>query len=394
MATIVTDRQLSGGDFSVYFAEQTTQGEINASPVWEQERRTEGRIKSTPSYTTSAEVSLDYNPSAQVQDGRESVAEISFEMSKQKFSRFRAAIYGTQATVTSTSTTIAATATGFTSTDASFTNLVVGDWIFVSGFDPNSLNRHYLITAKADNDTITTYPAPATTDLAGDSVTVQTRRTTNANDPTYYSGQNRVLDQSKAGDIDYQTFVDGLINAFSIEIGESGIITGSSTLQFATKLAGTGPIAGQTDAAAATDAPLSSVQNIADWFLAGATALCSLKSATISISNENQRDQAAGCGDRYVRGSNPVITVEGVSRSTIADSMAIRDYFDDATRIGFAVTFDHGGGERSVIYIPRAVVTAWDMADGQNVISNDEFSLTAEKDPALGFAIAIYTNWS
>lgn len=394
MPTTVTDRQLSGGDWAVYLSEQTAQGSINASPVWQPERRTEGRIKSVPSYTTSAEVSLDFNPSQQVQDGRESTGEISFELTKQKISRLFAAIYGAETQVTETSATIASTVTGFASTDASFTDVAVGDFIFVTGFVNTALNRTYRVTAKADADTISTYPAPAAVVSASASVTVKSFKTANANLPTYFSGQNRVIDQSKVNDIDYQTFVDGLINAFSVEIGESGIITGSQTIQFARKLDGTGVISGQTDAAATTDAPLSAVQNVANWYLNDVTALCELKSATISISNENQRDQAAGCGDRYVRGSNPVITVEGVSRSSIANSMVIRDYFDNATRIGFAVELSHGGTDRTVIVIPRNVVTAFDMPDGQNVISNNEFTLTAEKDAALGYSIAVFRNWN
>jgi hypothetical protein len=135
------------------------------------------------------------------------------------------------------------------------------------------------------------------------------------------------------------------------------------------------------------------VQNVSNWFYGAETAICVLKSATISISNENQRDQAAGCGDQYVRGSNPVVTIEGVSRSSVADSMAIRDQFDNGTRVGFAVTFDHGGGEKTVVYIPRNVVTAWDMPDGQNTIAVNNFTLTAEKDPTYGYFIGVYRNW-
>jgi hypothetical protein len=393
MPTIVADRQLTGADFGVYLTPQTNSGQLDANPVFTPFRRTEGRIKSTPAYTTSAEVLLDYAPSAQVQDGRESVAELSFEATKQSVGFLLAAIYGTEQSVTETSATIASTLTGFTSTDDSFADFQVGDWVFVSGFANAALNRPYLITANPDDDTITTTPAPAAVVAASASVTVQTKRTRNANDATYYGGQTRAVDQSKVGNVDYQTFVDGMINAFSLEVGESGIIGGSQTLQFGTKLPGTGAVSGQTDAVAGSDAPLSAVQNVSDWFYGDERALCVIKSATISISNENQRDQAAGCGDRYVRGSNPVVTIEGSARSSVADSMQIRDQFDNGTRVGFAVTFDHGGGDKTIIYIPRNVVTAWDMPDGQNVISVNNFTLTAENDAAAGFFIGVYRNW-
>ena len=262
MPTIVSDRQLTGADWGVYLTPQTNSGELDANPVFKPFRRTEGRIKSTPAYTTSAEVSLDYAPSNQVQDGRESVAELSFEATKDSVSYLLAAIYGSEVSVTKTSATIASTATGFVSTDSSFTDFLPGDWVFVSGFANAALNRAYLVTAKTNANTVATYPAPAAVVAASASITVQTKRTRNGNDATYYGGQTRVVDQSKVGDVDYQTFVDGLINAFSLEVGESGIIGGSQTIQFAKKLPGTGAVAGQTDSALSADAPLSAVQNV------------------------------------------------------------------------------------------------------------------------------------
>lgn len=394
MPTIVTDRQLTGADISVYLSPQTNAGAVNANPVWQPFRRTEGRALSTPAYTTSAEVSLDYAPSAQVQDGRESVAQLSFEATKQSISFLLSAIYGTETTVTKTSTTIASTATGFSSTSNDFADFLPGDWIFVSGFANAALNKPYLITAKTSGNAITTSPSPAAVVAASASITVTTKRTRNANDATYYSGQNRIVDQSKAGNIDFETFVDGLINAFELQVGETGIIGGSQTIQFGKRLTGSAAIAGQTDSPVTSDAPLSAVQNVSDWFYGSASALCVIKSATISLSNENQRDQAAGCGDRYVRGSNPVLTVTGVSRSSVADSLAIKAQYDNGTRVGFAVTFDHGGGHKTIIYIPRNVVTAWSMPDGQNVIATNNFTLTAEKDPTLGFFVGVYRNWA
>ncbi|MDP5205442.1 hypothetical protein ORI99_00055 [Alishewanella sp. SMS9] len=389
MATTVTDRQLSGGDWRFYLSAQTDQGAVNATPEFTPFRRTEGRLLKALSYTQSSEVSLDFNPSSQVQDGKELTAELSFEATKQSINYLIAAIYGSEVEVTQTGATVASTLTGFTGTPS---GLAVGDYVFITGFANTLLNRTYRVTAKPTATSISTEPAPAAVVAAGDTVTVKTNRTTNANDATYFTGQNRVIDESKVGDVDYETAFDGLINAFSLEVGESGIIGGSQTIQFGREVSGTSAIAGQTDAAAGTDAPLSAVQNLANWYLAGVSALCQLKSATISISNENQRDQAAGCVDRYVRGQ-PTISIEGVSRSSIANSMVIRDYCYNSTRIGFGLEFDHGGGDKTVISIPQCVVTSWTSADGQNTISNDEFSMGAERSATLGYAIGVFRNW-
>lgn len=393
MPTTITDRQLVGGDFKVWTSAQTTKGAINASPVFTAVRRTSGRAKKNISYTQSAEVSLDFNAARQVQDTKEISAEIETEVTKQSIGFLLSAIHGTETLVSQTATTISATGTGLSASSGTpFASVNVGDFIFVTGFAASSLNRTYLVTAKASGASITTYPAPAVTEAAGASVTVKCNRTINANTPTYYAMQNRVADDSAVGDVDYYTPFDGIIDSQSLSVGETGIITSSLSMMFEKDSASATAISGQTDAAETTDAPLSAVQNVANWYFGGASVLCVLKSATINVNNNYQRDDAAGCVARYGRGQFEV-TVEGVSRSSYADSMNVRDIYCAGTRTAFGVEFDHGGGDKTVVYIPQGVLTAWDMDDGQNVISNDSFSFAAEKSSLLGYTIAVFRNW-
>lgn len=392
MPTTITDRQLVGGDFKVWTSAQTTKGAINASPVFTAVRRTSGRAKKNISYTQSAEVSLDFNAARQVQDTKEISAEIETEVTKQSIGFLLSAIHGTETTLSQTATTISATGTGLSASSGTpFASVNVGDFIFVTGFAAASINRAYLVTAKASGASITTYPAPAVTEAAGASVTVKCNRTINANTPTYYAMQNRVADDSAVGDVDYYTPFDGIIDSQSLSVGETGIITSSLSMMFEKDSAASTAISGQTDAAETTDAPLSAVQNVANWYFGGASVLCVLKSATINVNNNYQRDNAAGCVARYGRGQFEV-TVEGVSRSSYADSMNVRDIYYAGTRTAFGVEFDHGGGDKTVVYIPQGVLTAWDMDDGQNVISNDSFSMAAEKS-SLGYTIAVFRNW-
>lgn len=393
MPTTITDRQLVGGDFKVWTSAQTTKGAINASPVFTAVRRTSGRAKKNISYTQSAEVSLDFNAARQVQDTKEITAEIETEVTKQSIGFLLSAIHGTETTLSQTATTISATGTGLSASSGTpFASVNVGDFIFVTGFTASSLNRTYLVTAKASGASITTYPTPAVTEAAGASVTVKCNRTINANTPTYYAMQNRVADDSAVGDVDYYTPFDGIIDSQSVSVGETGIITSSLSMMFEKDSAATTAISGQTDAAELTDAPLTAVQNVANWYFGGASVLCLLKSATINVNNNYQRDDAAGCVARYGRGQFEV-SVEGVSRSSYADSMNVRDIYYAGTRTAFGVEFDHGGGEKTVVYIPQGVLTAWDMDDSQNVISNDSFSLNAEKSSSLGYTIAVFRNW-
>jgi hypothetical protein len=111
------------------------------------------------------------------------------------------------------------------------------------------------------------------------------------------------------------------------------------------------------------------------------------------VNNNYQTDQAAGCTPRMSRGQFEV-TMDGASRSTIANSMAVRNLYYAGTRVAFGVEFDHGGGHKTVVHLPQVVLTEWDMEDGQNAISADSFSAAAEKSAALGYTIAVFRNWS
>lgn len=392
MPSTVADRQLVGGDFKFFLSPQTAKGAINASPVFQAVRRTSGRAKKAVSYTQSAEVSLDFNAVKQIQDTIEVMAEVETEVTKQTINLLTSAIHGTESVYSVTASTISATATGFqASSGTPFASLNVGDFFFVTGFANSLLNRSYRVTAKASSTDITTSPPPAVTAAAGASVTIKSNRTINANTPTYYTGQNRVIDNSAAGQINYFTPYDGVINSQSVAIGETGILTSTVSMMFERDSVNTAIISGQTDSAELVDNPLSAVQNIGNWYFGGVSALCSLKSATLNINNNYQKDDAAGCVSRYGRGQFDV-TMEGVSRSTISNSMAVKSLYEAGTRTAFGVEFDHGSGDKTVIYIPQAVLTAWDAEDSNNVISNDSFSMAAEKS-SLGYTIAIFRNW-
>jgi hypothetical protein len=393
MPTTVADRQIVGGDWRFYLSEQTAKGAINTSPVFSPVRRTSGRFKKSISYTQSSEVSLDFKAVKQIQDTKELLAEVSTEATKQTIGFLLAAIHGTESVVTVTGTGIAATASGLTDSGNGFTNLAVGDFIFVTGFANALNNRTYRVSAKASNGSISTYPAPAATASAGPSITIATRKTYNANTPTYYAGQNRVIDDTASGDINYDTPFDGLINQQTLEVGETGVITSTISMMFEKDSEAETAISGQTDAAQLTDDPLSAVQNVANWYFDNVAALCVVKSANITVNNNYQTDQAAGCTPRMSRGQFEV-TMDGASRSTIANSMSVRDLYYAGTRVAFGVEFDHGGGHKTVIHLPQVVLTEWDMEDGQNAISADTFSAAAEKSTALGYTIAVFRNWS
>jgi hypothetical protein len=392
MPTTVNDGTLSAGDISFYLSKQAVKGAINTSPVFTPVLRTSGRFKKTINYSQSSVVSLDFNGVKQLQDESDLAAEIETEFTEATVDNLVSGMHAEFTTVTVTGANIAFTATGITSASDAFTGFDELDFVFISGATNAALNIAYQVEAKVDNGELTLYPAPAATELAGATITVMTSKAYNANLPTYYVGQNRMLDLSKAGNIDFETPFDGIINQVVAAMPETGSFTSTASMLFERESAGTAAIAGQTDAATPTDDPLTAVQGISRWLFAGETSTCKTKSLTVTINNNYQADSAAGCVKRYSRGQ-PEFTIEGAARSDRTMSTYYRDLYYAGTRVSHAVILKHPGNKFTVISIPQMVLTAWDTPDGQGAVVTNEYSAQAERSDVTGYTIAVFKNW-
>ncbi len=388
----MAERLLSGNDISVHLSKQTVKGAVDATPAFDKFRRIEGKARTTTSYVQSTEVKTSRQARSNISDTVSFGAELSYEMTEQTFPLFQDAIQGTEVITTITAATIAATATDFTDTGNGFT-FSVGDYIFVSNFADATLNRTYRVTVAAAG-AITTSPSPPTTEALGASVTIQTRKTVSASTIPYYTIQTRVVDTSKAGSIDYQTFFDGQFDASSFEIGENGVVTGSFNLVAEQLTAGTALISGQTDNTEDTSEPIDAVNGVVKFWVDGLDTdpICTIKSMAFEFSNNLQEDRAAGCpGAEFANGD---ITLSGAvsSRLRIDDSMVWRDRFNNGTLVAFAAEIDHGGGKHTVVEVPQAVITEHEIPDGTNVVANSEMSYTSEED-GRGVTMVIYRDW-
>lgn len=386
-------RLLSGNDYSVHLSKQTAKGAIDSNPAFDAFRRTEGKARKNTTYVQSAEVKTNRQARQNVTDATTFAAELGFEANEQTIKYMIDAIQGTEATATVTDTDIAADANGFTDAAGSgFANMSVGDYIFVSGFADTTINRVYRISVKNSDGDIETQPAPPATESAGASVTIQTRKTVSASTIPYYTIQTRVVDESKAGNTDYQTFYDGQFNTASFEVGESGIITGTLAMVAEALTAGTAAISGQTDNSADSSEVLSAVNDVVRIWVDNVDSNCTVKSMGFEFSNNLQEDRAAGCeGSQYANGE---ITLSGAlaARLPIDNSQVWRDRYNNGTNVALALEIDHGSNKYTVIEIPQAVITEHEIADGSNVVANSEMTYTAEED-SRGITCAIYRNW-
>lgn len=397
MVTTVNDRELRGSDFSVGISAQAVKDVIDNNPVFIPVRRTEGKTSKVVNYVEDPSVNGNFQALEQIQDSEDLTAELSTVFSKQTVEWLIQAIHADEVEATVTNTDIAATATGFTSVSDEFTNLQVGDGIWVSGFVDTTINVFYIIATKPDNGEITTTVAPAAAEVAGASVMITTNRSLNEDAPTYNAIQTRAVDNSKGGDnINYHTIYNAIINSFSMEIGETGIVTATTSFVAEAEVGNSDAIAGQTYSAALTDRAVSSRKNaeaaIKAFYVDNAEATCIVKSMSIEINNQYQKDSAAGCIPFYTRGQ---FQCGGsiVVRSKISDPFDWRDKSWNGTRVSIGVRISHNATDETYIVMRRNVVTEVTIPDGNNVAANTEASFQSEENFATTTTIETYRNW-
>ena len=394
MATTVNDRSLSGNDISVYMSPQTTKGAINTTPAFDQFRRTEGKPKKEITYVQSSEVKTNRQGRIQVQDAATFTGEPAFELNQSTAQYFDAMIHGTKADNSVASVvTIGSDSLGFVSTGSDFASFSVGDWFYAKGFSNPLLNILYKVSVWTDANNIETVNAPAVVEAEGATVSIESMKTSSGSAQTYFTTQTRTVDKSAAGDIDYRTFYDAVINTGSFEVGETGIVTGSFSLAIEQLLAGAALISGQTDNAIDTSDPVSAIDNISRIYVNGVDSNCGVKSMGLEFNNNYQGDRSAACqGERYAYGD---IDVSGalVTRAVISDTFNWRGKFENSTPIALAPAFSWSDGRWMVVEIMRAKLTEHSMPDGSSVVSSNEMAYSAEEDPITSTTVQIFRNF-
>lgn len=396
MPTTVTDRELRGSDFSVGISKQTTKGSIDASPVFTPYRRSEGKTSKVVNYTEDPTVNNELQGLTQIKETVDLTAEISAVFSKQSVDLLEQALHGAETVITETDTDIAATATGFTSASNAFGSFAVGDGFWVSGFADSDIDGFYIASSVAAGEIVTTI-APAATEAAGESVTIETRRVWNAKSPTYNAIQTAATDLSAVDDVNYHTLYDAILNSFTAEIGETGIVTNSASFVAEQEIEGFAAISGQTYAAPLTDEAVTSEKSgqsaVVGFYVNGLSQTCKVKSLSLEVNNNYEKDDSAACNSLYDRGQ-PSFTGSIVVRSKISNPFEWRNYSWNGTRVEIGVLIRHGGGDQTFIMFRQCVINEPSMPDSQGAIANTEAGFTCEKDSDANVTVAVYKNWA
>lgn len=387
--TIVNDRELNANDISFYVTPQTNKGALDANPEWDYVRRLSGTTKRAISYTESGEISTDQQGKPQIQDTRTYAADVASEITQQTKDYLIAALYCDQEDNTITDIDIAATATGFTVPGHTFTG---GDYIFLTGLANADDNRAFYVTSVAGDDLVTS-PAPAATEVAGNSITVASKKAQSGKSSYYFGTQERMVDLSAAGDISYRTYVDSLFNSLTFEVPVSGICTSTGNLLSEFPLAGEVAVSGQTDKARDQSDAVSAVNNVKRFWVDGADSNCEIKSMTLEINNNLQESRGAGCtainyGARSFAASGSIVT-----QALISDSRKWQRRYENSTRVNFAVEIEWVDGKSMIVVIEQAPITEHDIPTEANAIGTNACSFACEKSLVNSKTISVYSNW-
>ncbi len=396
MSSTVADRSLSGNDISVFLSPQTAKGTINTSPAFDQFRRVEGTAVKAVSYVTSSEVKTNRQARQQIQDSTTYSAELSFELNESTARYFDGMLHGDSVdNGIIAQTTVTANATGFVDSGSGSDDLLEGDWIRISGFADSTIDGFYKIGTVNSPGDFDTLPVPPATEASGSSVTIESQKTVSGSAPTYYTVQNRTVDKSAVGDVDHRTFFDAVINTGSLEIGETGIVTGNLALNIESLVAGSAAVSGQTDNAKDTSEVVSSSNNISTIYVDGVDSACGVKSFSIEFNNNYQGDRSAACeGERYAYG-DVESTGSLVTRAVISNTFDWRNRYENSTPFALAVLIQFNGGSNwMVIEIMQSIVTEHTMPNGSNVIASNEMSYTAEESTVTSTTVQLFRNFS
>lgn len=390
MATTVTDRELVGEDISVYLSAQTIKGTVDATPEFFKVKRVGGAPKQSISSTTSNTLSNSQNGKQNIQTNSEQAAELSTEVFQQTKDLLVAAIHSELDDNSYTGTDVEITATGVTYPGAG-SLLSIGDFVFISGAtdDENNITYH---VSNVVGDAVTLSPAPATTEAVGASIAVASKKYANGLSPTYFLGQRRQLDKSAAGETTYFNFVDGLIDSLTLEVPESDLMTATTNILWETATDSRLAITGQTDAADDTSEAAGVENQFKKFWLDGAPAECSLKSASLEIANGYQSSAAAGCKRNSLGGRQFAVTGSFVAKNFISDSTYWEELYLAGSRVNLAFEIVWGDGKSMIVQVEQAYLSEHEQSM-ETGFSNSTLNISAEENPVTGTTVRVFSSF-
>lgn len=343
---------------SLYAVKESTWGTTPASPALKELRFTGEQLDASQSFEKSQEIRSDRMVTDTVQVDASPSGSVNVELSGASYDDFLEGVmmsaWSAQLNIAGVGgdiSTLAASSNNITSTTSGkFTNVVVGQWIKLSGFTATALNTFYKVTAKADNQTLTVVPQPST---------AETPSGTAANiDGSYI--RNGVTEQSwsivkifnDATVATRQIFTGMRVGGMSLDLSTGAILTGSFNFMGKGATWSESAFSGETTVAASTTEVMNSVTDVFDIQQDGAAfTVGSIMQLGLEIDNQHREQKGIGVlGNAGVAAGQLLVNA---TAQQYFESKAQADLFSNATSFSFSFRLTGRDGYTYIFTMPK-----------------------------------------
>ncbi len=346
---------------ALYSVKETVWGTTPATPTLKEVRYTGEGLDESLSFEKSKEIRADRMVSDTILVDSSPAGSFNFELSATTFDDYLESAlmstWGAQLAIVGVAgdiSTVAAASDNLSSSLAGkFTNIVVGQWIRLSGFTTNSgeNNGYYRVTGITSNQLITVVPQPPSAETpAGAAAEVDGSVLRNGVTETSWTFV-KVLNDATA--VTRHIFRGLRIKGFSLEMSTGAILTGAFNVVGKSGEWSTGTFAGETLSPATTTEVMNSVTNIQNVIQDGAALGAPGSIMTLSMELDNQHREQKGIG---VLGNVGVVAGQLMVNCTAQqyfESKAQADKFKAATAFSFSFRMQDAAGNGYIITLPR-----------------------------------------
>lgn len=373
--------------------EEVTYGVTPTTPTLIETRMTGESLDFAREVTISEELRSDRQRSGSTTTSASASGSIDHELSYGTYDDFfESAFYNAWSTpLAISSADIDTTAGGLTDSGAgaAFTSVVVGQWIKVDGFVANSgeNNLYYKVIAKADNDNITTQPAPPSIEVSAGTITADGSQLVGGSTQKSFTMERRFTDLD-AGTV-FEIFNGMIVDTFSLSFENGSILGGSFGFIGSDFTASGTTIPGSTDQAATTTDVLNAVGNLLDIRIDGVASTDCFLSLSVDYANNLREQRCIGS-----------IATAGIGTGTIDATGSIELYLRNRDEIDrftgdapFSISFrlQDNAGNAYVLEMGNVKYTALPHSitglDSDVTLSGE---YQAFRDPLSGNTISIH----
>lgn len=249
-----------------------------------------------------------------------------------------------------------------------FTDIDVGEYFVPYGAATADNIQVYLVTAKADNGTLTVSPAP-TTEAAGSSVTIKGANIRSNKNEQGFSVQKRI--PASDGTV-YYTFEGVQISTLGVSVTTESILTTTVDMLGLNKRDGVTQIAGSSDNAETDARVLGSIDGVPQIFIDSvskdpSTVVASDLSFTVDNGSSSVPIVGSATSACIAHGAIGVTgTLNTYVGDTVADVQAEKLKASNLTEFQLALAFKDGDNNYIVVDFPTVQYTSLTQADTAN----------------------------